>query len=125
MKPRPGERRHIPAMVIMEMRDDDVFHRRGVNTDQPHRFRRQAMQLAVTGLSFLFFKPDINHKGAPAAGDDPNIEVNRRRLIVRVLKDEIILSHTRVIAIFDSVDFVFRRTGGRRIGRGIHRHFSI
>ena len=108
MKPRVGEAIEIAGVVVMQMGDDDVLDRVGLDAEIRQRIDRIERQLAGARLRFLGIEAGIDQDVAAAAADQPDeiVEVLRRGLM-RIGHQEIQMGgarrHRRIA---QRVDFV-------------------
>ena len=94
-------------VIVMQMAYDQVVDIFGLDADHAEAFGRLAKKHAAALLSFRLIKAGIKNIGLVLANDRPNEIVHwHRRIIMRVLEDQMIVSHRIAPGIFYCVDFV-------------------
>ena len=80
----------ISHMVVMQMREDDIFDRIRIDVERAERLYRTAQERPFPLLRYLRVETGVDDEGAPSSFRHPHEIVHRHRPIVRVAADEMI-----------------------------------
>jgi hypothetical protein len=69
----------VAAMVVMHMRDDDVFHSLRLYTNGPQTITRTLQKSPATAVCYFLIKSSINDERAPSRSQYPDVVIQRHR----------------------------------------------
>jgi hypothetical protein len=99
----------------MQVRDDHVLHRRGIDAGLRQRLGRPMHKAPVAPLGSARGKSGIDDDGAALAANDPDVKIHRHRPVVAVGHDEILARRARArSAVAHGEDFIGRQFSGHR-----------
>src|ERR1700722_1760034 len=90
MKPRLRKAVEISDMVVMQMGQNDVFNRIGIDTEGCERLHRVAQECALAPCRYFGVEAGIDHKGSAAAFCHPDEIIHRHRPIMRIATDKVV-----------------------------------
>jgi hypothetical protein len=109
MKLRRREALEGAGVVVVQMGQDNILYRAGINSDQRQRRRRTAQMPTSTRCRHFRGKAGIDDKGAVRRSRYPDEIVHWHRAIVRITADEVIGASGIALGVADRVELVFRR----------------
>src|SRR3981189_3557556 len=108
MKPRSREAVEIAGMVVMQVREDDILDRIGIDAERTQRLDRRAEEVALAFLRYPGIEAGVDGEGAAAAPRHPDEIIHRHRTVMRVAADEMIAAPRLAGSIADGKELVVR-----------------
>src|SRR5690606_754946 len=87
---RAGKQVVVPAVVVVEVRDDHVFDRVGTYAERIQSFGDRLDDGAATGGGHRLVEPGVHEEGPARAHDRPDEVVERLQDVVRVAVEEVL-----------------------------------
>src|SRR5262249_50438289 len=108
MKSRAGKAIEVSDVVVMQMRENDVLDRAGIDVEQSQRFDGTAQESAFPPRRHLRVEAGVDDKPASPAPGEPHEIVHRHRAIMRLAADEGIGPPRLAGGVADGEELVFR-----------------
>jgi hypothetical protein len=109
----------IPHVVVMQMREDNVFDISRIDTEPTQRLHRTAQECPLPPLCYVGIESSVDDESAAASSRHPHEIVHRHRAVVRIAADEMIAAPRIAGGIADGKELVFlvghaisQQTGG-------------
>src|SRR5215208_3315974 len=109
----------ISHMVVMQMREDDIFDRIHIDVERAERLHGTAQERPLPLLRYLRVETGVDDEGTPSSFRHPHEVVHRHRPVVRVAADEMVAAPCLAGGVADGEELVFlvghaisQRTGG-------------
>ena len=97
----------ISHMVVMQMREDDIFDLVRTDVERTKRLHRATQERPLSLLGYFRVESGINDKGATSSSCQPHEIVHRHRAVVRIAADEMIAAPRIAGCIADGEELVF------------------